>query len=155
MLMFVFSRDCEQRIEMLLSCTSPFFDTGAAQECTTREKPVLDLGLHPRHSLYDLAGIPFSIWTDVDPVFDFNQSSLYPCELFYPGEAVSDNKHRGAATCPLSHQPPHHSCSKSSTHCAPGLNPLTCMRKGLSLHGGTSEAKSTCTAAGKLLYLFI
>lgn len=93
---------------MLLSCASPFFATGAAEECITGEKPVLDQGLHTRHSLYDLAGIPFSIETDVDPMFDFNQTSLYPCELFCLGEAVSDHKHSEAlraVTCPLSHQP--------------------------------------------------
>lgn len=68
----------------------------------------LTRGCHTRHSLYDLAGIPFSIGTDVDPMFDFNQTSLYPCELFCLGEAVSDHKHSEAlraVTCPLSHQP--------------------------------------------------
>lgn len=90
---------------MLLSCTSPFFGTLEAQECITREKPALDQGLHTRHSLYGLAGIPFSIGTDMDAVFDCSQTSLYPCELFCPGEAVPGNQHSEAVTCLLSHQP--------------------------------------------------
>lgn len=148
MQMFVFHRNswekkCNVATETLLSCALLFFAYRGSTRVDHKRKGSPGPGAAHKTS---------PVWFSWKSILHMNRrrpcvcllTPLYPCELFCLGEAVSDHKHSEApkaVPCPLSHRPL--IAPAPSTPCAPGLNPFTCMGKGLSLHGSTSKLRAS------------